>query len=1036
MKNSKKYILILCAVMLTALLCMGIVACAGNTVDSSEDIIYPTGWKAYIEDYVKLMTNTYRIAEDGVNVDINFEINTYDKKTKNFEIIKVVLRLNLSLKKYHNENALVFEVYKTNSNYDKKKVFSLYGDNESLYLQVYEDKYDKESKYVYSDAPLLDLLAQNVGKKVDSSDKEGEFIRQLALNTFTDCTVNSDKTEYKFKFNIASLLLSDSFEEFNKILNFMPGEVISAIYGIVGAENAQQFHDILMNTEGVLTIKREGDRVKQIEIGSIKNAGADVNGILNIITNKLAISDKPISGLKKAMPVQDGYERTKIATLTTFGKVKFKSSDNLKTLITYDIELNMSIDLLRLLLNNGDVTALSEDNYFHLSISHKCNANCNDYCSVELGNKFMSAVGSVLDIAFSPSDFGTHNIYIVTSLKSLIGENSLKTSNINSGMLKLILSDYQLLTVDSSIMRHDDIGGIIATSDSLLNDLLTMLNLHLWGAEINISDLAVLMNKVIADTDTAQAITDIIFTNAEVASIEIDCRLPQYGAIRTYDIAQRALFITSDSVDDGVVGVKLYDNALFASRNLPPISWQFDDGNYTDNNLFINNIYTEDGELIYGVKDGKELPVSPEEIKNLSGGTIKFSYTDIYGSTMTTSGKSNTGEARLLGISNINYNKCDEYQKVTLKLSAPTRISLAENRFDDSLINALDKMLYIYLDVNIKLTALKYNGIKIIRTDTDDDGNIITEYRIGNPSSTIKDKVLQANATLEYKSGQHKNYIVYGDDGIFDTFSTLLGGHMFNTLEECKITYNVAGKVLFDIINITPPNNISITYEGETEFRIYEKILLSTFLGAKVRITYDDNASYTPNFKISNNRYTIDNRSIDTGSDTWSVTTDGVSEYIIFHREGVHKVKVEYLGANYEFDIKIVSENTKNSTYKLTSKNSETYRIAGNSYNFYYDLDNKTFGSIGLNAQKITLELRKMNSSGYYSNVKEEEALIAEMKINGAIATNGCVIDLPPIIYKPIRIQYKITFLQSGNYSLRMYIPSYANEFLVRISDN
>lgn len=1023
--------------MLAALICLGLIACGDNGNDSSDDIIYPTAWKAYIDDYVKLMTNTYQIADDGINVDIDFEINTYNGKTKNYEIIKVVLRLNLSLQKYYNENALVFEVYKTNSVYDKKKVFSLYGDNEKLYLQVYEDKYDKESKYVYSDAPLLDILAKNIEKLIDNGRNDGELIRQLALNTFTDCTVNSDKTEYKFEFSLATLLLNEGFEKFNAILNFMPQEIAAAVYGIVGAESAEEFCDVLMNTRGVLSIKREGDRIKQIETGSIRNGGSDVNGILNLITNKLSISDKPITGLKKAMPEQEGYEKTKIATLTTFGKVNFKSSDKLKTLITYDLELNMSIDLLRLLLNNGDVTALSDDNYFHLSISHKCNANCNDYCSVELGNKFMPAVGSVLDVAFSPTDFGTHNIYIVTSLKSLIGDNSLKNMNINTGMLKLILSDYQLFTIDSSITKQENFGGIFTESDSILNDLVSLLNLHLWGAEIAVTDLSALINKTVGDSDTAQAITDLIFSNADVDSIKIDCQLPQYGAKRTYDIAQRALFITSENVDEGVIGVKLYDNALFSSRNLPPISWQFDDGSYAENNVFINNIYSKDGELIYGVKDGKELPISPEEIKNLDSGILKFSYKDIYGSTVASNGNINKGEARILGIANINYNNYDEYQNITLKLSAPTRISLAENRFDDSVIKAMDRLLYVYLDVKIKFSALKYNGIKITRTDTDDNGNIITEYRIGNPSSAIKDRVLQANATLEYKNGHRKQYIVYGDDSIFDSFSTLLVGYMFNTLGECTLKYKVAGRVFDDNrIYVSRPDEIAITNEGQTEFRIYERILLSSLISAKIKISYNDDAGYSSNFKISKNRYTIDDRSIVTGSDTWSVTTDGISEYITFYREGVHKVKVAYLGAVYEFDIKIVSENNKNSTYKLTSKNSETYYIAGNNYNFYYDLDNKTFGNSGLNAQKITLQLRRMNSNGYYSAVNEDEALIAEMKINNTVVENGCAIDLPAIIYKPIRIQYKITFVKSGNYSLRMHIPSFANELLVRVSDS
>lgn len=1036
MKYIKKYFLIFVIIVLTAILCISFAACENNESDQNGDIIYPTNWKTYIDDYVDLMSNTFKIADDGINIDFDIDINTFNKTSLSYEIYRVVMRLNLSAQKFYNENALVFEVYKTTSKYNNLKIFSLYSDNENLFLHVFEEGYNKESKYRYTEAPLLDLMVQRFkGTATEEFDAKA-FMKKLALNTFTDCTVNSDKSVYNFTFNLATLVMGNVFGEFEDLLTLLPSEVSKAIYGIIGAQNSEEFIEKLLNTEAVLVVTGDGKFVKQLEVKSVSGNVVD-NKTVSIVSNKIAMSAKPIIGLKNAMPYYEDYEKTKIATLTTFGKISLKTNDKLNTLITYDLELNMSVDVLKLMLFNGNVDCLDEENYFHLSISHKCNSSCNDYCSVELGNKYMPAIGSVLDIAFSPSDFGTHNIYLVTSLKSLLGSNSIAPLGINTNLIALMLSDYQLLTIDTSVLNAADSNAIFDDKNSILTELIRVLNLHLWGAEIKVSDLSNFMRNIMPSNEIADTLINVLFSNSEVGYIDIECGIPQYGAIRTYDIAERALFITSDNVQDGVIGTKQYDNALFASRNLPPLNWKFDDGNYINGNVFINNIYSADGELLYGNKDGKNLPISPEEVKNLNGGKLKFSYTDIYNSSHNESGTPNFGEARILEIQNIDYNNTKEYQNIKLKLSAPTRISFSESRYDVSFAEMLDRLLYIYVDVNIKLTPIKKNGIVIDRTDKDENGEEITEYRITNPSSTIKNRVLKANATIGYQNGEYKTYVVYGNDEIFDEFSTLLITHMFNVTGNCDIQYNIAGFKLFKSIQILKPDIINIEIEDGRTFRIYDKITLSSILTARINVFYNDNIAATPNFKINKKRYKIDGRNIGDGSDTWSVSSDGINDYIIFYREGVHTVTVEYLGSTLNYEIAIVSEYTKSSTYKITAKTSaDSLFIKGKIYNFNYDLDNKTFGNSGLINQSLKMEIYKLSSDGFYKNATEDEAKLTEIRLDNTVIINGAGIDLPAIVYKPIKIQCKINFIQSGRYRLRLNIPGYSNEMSVTVNEN
>lgn len=1037
MKNSKKkYLLIFVIIVLIAMLCICFAACENNESDENGDIIYPTNWKTYIDDYVELMSNTFIIADDGINVDLDIDINIFNKTNFSYEIYRVVMRLNLSAQKFYNENALVVEVYKTSAKLSNLKIFSLYSDNTNLFLQVYEDDYNKESKYQYTEAPLLDLMVRSVIGNIPEDFDAKEFIKKLAVNTFTDCTVNSDKTVYNFTFNLATLVMGNVFGEFEELLTLLPSEVSKAIYGIIGAKNSEEFNEKLLNTEAVLIATREGNYVKKMEIMSAGDAAVD-NKIVSIVSNKIVMSAKPIIGLKNAMPFFDDYEKTKIATLTTFGKISLKTNDKLNTLVTYDLELNMSVDLLKLMLNNGDIECLDEDNYFHLSVSHKCNSSCNDYCSVELGNKFMPAIGSVLDIAFSPSDFGTNNIYLVTSLKSLLGANSIAPLGINANLIALMLSDYQLLTIDTSVLNTTDSNAIINDKNSILTELIQVLNLHLWGAEIKVSNLSNFMRKIMPSSEIADALIGVLFSNSEVGYIDIECGIPQYGAIRTYDIAERALFITSDNVEDGVVGTKQYDNALFASRNLPPLTWEFNDGNYINSDLFINNIYSLDGELLYGNKDGKNIPISPEEVKHLYGGKLKFSYTDIYNLSHNENGTPNFGEARILDIQNIDYNNTREYQKTRFKLSAPTRISLSESRFDISFVELLDQFLYVFIDVNIKLTPIKKNGIVIDRTDKNENGEEITEYRITNPSSTLKNRVLKANATIGYQNGEYKTYAVYGSDEIFDEFSTLLISHMFNVTGDCDIKYSIAGFTIIKSIHILNPDILNIDIDDGRTFRIYDKISLSSILTARINVIYNDNVGTVPNFKINKKRYKIDGRNIADGSDTWNVSSDGINDYIEFYREGIHTITVNYLGSTLNYEIAIVSEYTKSSTYKITAKTSvDSLFLKGKIYNFNYDLDNKTFGNSGLTNQSLKMEIYKLSSDGFYKNATEDEAILTEIRIDNTVINNGAGIDLPAIVYKPIKIQCKINFLLSGRYRLRINIPGYSNEMTVTVNEN
>ena len=82
----------------------------------------------------------------------------------------------------------------------------------------------------------------------------------------------------------------------------------------------------------------------------------------------------------------------------------------------YDYELDSNLDLLTLVLNDYDLTALDENNCFHLRLTHTCTGACGDYCR----SKYASARGAVLDIAFSPADFGSYNVYFSVALHALM----------------------------------------------------------------------------------------------------------------------------------------------------------------------------------------------------------------------------------------------------------------------------------------------------------------------------------------------------------------------------------------------------------------------------------------------------------------------------------------------------------------------------------------------------------------------------------------------------------------------------------------
>lgn len=999
----RKYAIILIVITLISILACGLVACK----DKEEEYIKPIAWSKYVDEVIEIMHDSYEIGDTSLGLKTSFEINRSDDGIAHKQ--KIDIELNLSLEADNSTDKLLIRI--EGETYDgEDEIFLLSADNKTMYLHIYEWQYDKHSYYQYDNAPIFDVFRKFLPSSLNLDGKTSELIKIFADTILTDANVNKDKSEYIFDFSLSGIFESSIIKTIEKALNLSSGISLENILNGISGDTA--IVDAIRGAKGQIIVCVSDSKISNIQIKISDASNSEIN------IKNFELSASPINTVAYVPPNIDDYKNIKIGTVSINGTIRATDKNKVNTIVMYDYELNVSLDLIQLIANDWDFSAIDNENYFHFRLSHTCSATCADFCSVELGNKLMRPKGSVLDIAFAPKDFGTHNLYISTSLKSLINEE-LANTIAQKGFIKAYLSDYQLFTISLPERRALRMAEkqVDSQSFSIIEKLITIfsaLNLDFWQMDVNISELAAAIGSI-GDSD----LTTFVFNVLNEYGIEyllIDMGSPQYDSIRTYNIRDMAIHIATLDIADGESGIKRYNNALLASNLRPSIKWEFSDGEY-DNKVFVNNIYqnnSDNSAKIYS----KDVPISPEELENLESGYLKYHFTDYLGN----NDENNVGFAKILDVVIADYSRIGEYQEVLLKIGYPSMNVAAESSANDY----FDQLLYTSLKVNIKLSKLEDFTHK--RT-VDGDGNTITTYNTLSFNGKTYQELTQVIVTYIYSEGKKKTITINGQmDSVLAATSALY------VVTECgvqELYYYICGNKYVELVTLNEPNEIYLNvndtkYEPnstlyEETYKMDASITLRSIINKfKAKYKYDGGEEKTIN-NLPRSLIKINGISINKGSFEWEVIGQNSDPSIVFYREGRFIIEVDYLGQVAKYQIVITSPQDGYAKYQIVDKTVERYYFSGFPYEFKTEIINKEHGNeTSFSRLEVTIKRGKTNNKGEleYKELANELIVSDSGLFNKKPFVNGSIVELDGMLISPIEFNFKVLFDASGYYEI------------------
>lgn len=1006
----RKYAIILIVITLISILACGLVAC----VEKEEEYITPIAWNKYVDEVIKIMRDNYDIGDRNVGFKTVFDTEREYNGTLKKENVEV--GLNFSLDANNDTDRLKIRI--VGETYDGlNETFLLYADNKIMYLHIYELEYDKHSYYQYDNAPIFDLFRKVLSESLNMQGKAGDVLKLIANTILTDANVNRDKTEYVFDFSLKNIFNSNIIKVLESVLNLSNGSSIESILSGLGGD--YPIIDIIKSITGQITVELDGRNITNIKIETSDKS------MHSLDINEFVLKDVPISAEPYTPNNINDYKNIKIGTVSINGTIRARDKYKVSTIVSYDYELNVSLDLIQLIANYWDFSALDDGNYFHFRLSHTCSSTCTDFCSVELGNKLMRPNGSILDIAFAPKDFGTSNLYISTSLKSFVDEQITTHLIGSSSLASLLLSDYQLFTISlperRALKMAESVKGNLQSSMNTLESLISIINslhLKLWSMDISLNELKTATDGLF-NNEIIEYVFDI-FSDYGIENIAIDMGNPQYDSVRTYNIKDMAIHIATLDIGDGESGIKKYNNALLSANLRPSLEWKFNDGAY-DGEEFVNNIYQGDSDSSAKVYS-KDDPISPKELQHLKGGYLKYHFTDYLGD----DSEKNAGFAKILDVVSAEYSLIGEYQDVVLKVGYPS-MNVIGLSLIASLNDVFDRMLYTSVTIRIKLTELIDYSAERIDVDKE-SGKAIDEYNALEFYSTAYNKLVGVKVTYKYADGLSKNIVVNGET---DALIARSSAYVVSKLGGQQLRYSICGETYYETITFNAPTNRKLSIvnqEGDNTYRetykIEEPIKISNITN-EIKLEYSYlNANKTLSLPLS--LFKINGVNISKNSFEWDIILGSTDSTLVFYREGVFEISAEYLGQTASYEIEITSLQVGKSTYQAIDKTPERPYFSGPTYSFSTEIVNKIHGSIGGQFElEVSVERGRVNNNGnlVYNNDNSSWSLTAN-KVNGNAVANGSEINLPAMIISPIKYDFSMYFIFSGYYRFKIQLGS------------
>lgn len=692
-------------------------------------------------------------------------------------------------------------------------LFSLVADNSATWVDVAPGLDISDARVRIENLNIFGLLgaAYNDATSDAAVKALADILFNLGRAFFSGVSVSDGGDVYTFTVNAD--FKSDGAAYFSSVLTVFGEEVSDALLAAFGIEDADALFQGLpdMRGEVVLTFGDDGVGISTDRLTTGEN-GAGMNAVFTV-------SDELYPELTAKVPdgTEVGYVTTKIGNAHMSGSISLYDGSNER--MRYDYELDSNLDLLTLVLNDYDLTALDEDNYFHLRITHTCTATCGDYCR----SKYASARGAVLDIAFSPADFGSYNVYFSVALHALMTKDVAEeiVDQFYVALFMFGLPEYTLITYPCELF----------TEDSPIQRMLTGLyagNMFATGSvtvPIDDSDPMISSAAALLGKDWMGG-ADRLVINIE----END-----FGMAQPHDIYSETVFI----IDGGIGDVK--DYAVYIEGLA--LSWEWEEpATVAETGEELTSIYAEDHTLLHGADaEGRYVPMSREEITGMLGEY----YLKINAVNIDKTASPSPRYMRVTDVNDIDLDS-DEVQTVTFTVEYPNPLkALGIESYSASAAS----VFVTEVRANIRLTDRA--AAEVVFTPHVDVG---TELEIVHADSVSGGtyygqrssipEFLYADAEVEYVNGDKKSTTIVGRTEAVGTRSAIITTYYYSTMcGRVEVEWDFLGDSHVGTYDIKKPDRVEFEVREDSmpSHSVGETVYLSTITNHITAMAYYKN---------------------------------------------------------------------------------------------------------------------------------------------------------------------------------------------------
>lgn len=985
MKRASAIILIL-IILLTA---AGIL-CACNVDDIPQGV--PINWQNYLRDVGEVLADEVSACDETVSVNLggNFAI---DGKSYTFS-----LRGNYDGNDPYNGNIAVAV-----NDIEGNAIFSVLSDNRDTYIEIAPNALVESVKLKLQETCLFSYFDSIKGRTDEDLKKSvADGFVAFGKVMFMNADVNADKTVYSF--NINGDALGERLYNYFKAINVIDEQIGSVILGILGIKDADRLFSAFSSISGKVDFYIEDGGIAKISSGNLAVDKTDGNFEL-----ALSISDDRDGGVKELFPASDaGYKVTKVGSTSLDGALSLIASNGNKYAIRYGLSLNTNIDLMKLAVNGFDLDALDEENFFHFRLTHRCDTGCNEYCA----SRISESEGSVLDVAFSPKQFGTSNVYISMNIHALMSREYLDSV---TKYLKTItdtsVPEYVMAVIPASNMKGE-------FSDFLYAAYITLMNIGVGESrEIATSYL----KEAFAYSELAELILSDILRSEEydIDMMKVKVNGNIFGQAFDYDIFKETVYL----IDSEVPELKKYETNSFGN-DYTAYKWAYEERREAKdgaNTYRLNNIYDKDGaNLLHGADgSGKYVPMSDVEAQGLKGCALKLDCCGADGIYRSTFGE-------ILDVKGLDLNNF-EPQEITLKVRYPNifdyafeALGVAEKIMEGFWLVGKDEFAQEVKAV-IKLTREAEGTFEFHSADT--DKKYLPTYMSDAP------ELLKATVTVHYVNGSVKSINAIGRSDSVITSLGLFSGTRYSISDwgSISVRFNVAGRNISRYFYVEKPDGFEVSSREQTG-QIGESCNLDGYV--TVRALYGDRKI---TLKLTLKDFYINNVSLDADTSDWYHYTSYTNKYIVFNKSGDYTVQIKKLGVLIgQHSLHISDKRVQTPTYAFNTRTEEeSVILAGSQNRITGSIVNETHGDGDGVTYTLSAKVEEYKASGgqlRYVDASADDYALSITADSVPSETNGTVnVFLPSLIINPIGVQIDYSILKAGTYRITLYMSDSAS---------